>query len=184
MKKLNKFFESIKIAFFEWLSTGLFIVLFTSCISYYPSSYHAESILAVTSKGDTIQVPIDNLRKQYNFNTYSDWQFYYGNNNWYLWSDWRLRYPTYSLWYNDWYRPYWYRQRPYIQPKTRVVPRREVPQTRPNQPQRSRVITPRGSRNTTPQRNITPPTIKSSPKTQTRTNVGRGRNGGNIGRKQ
>ena len=177
-----KFLKQLRASFFQWLATGFFVLLLTSCVSYYPSSYRAESVLAVTKAGDTVQVPISQLQKQYNYNTYSDWQFYYGNNNWYLWSDWRLRYPTYSLWYYDWYRPYGRTFRYYNQPKTRYIPRREVPQTRP---QRPRVATPRGSRSNyrpqTPQRtqrNTTPTRTKTTPNVQTRTNVGRGSTGG------
>lgn len=177
-----KFLKNLKTAFFQWLSTGFFVLLLSSCSSYTIARYEVESVLAVTKQGDTIQVPVSELRKQYNYNTYSDWQFYYGNNNWYLWSDWRLRYPTYSMWYNDWYRPYWYRQRRYVQPKTRYIPRREVPQ---RQPQRPRVATPRGSKpNYTPrppqrqQRTTTPTRTRTTPNVQTRTNVGRGSTGG------
>ena len=179
--QMNKIFQHIKASFFQWLSTGIFALLLTSCISYYPASYRAESVLAVTKAGDTIQVPISQLQKQYNSNTYSDWQFYYGNNLWYNWYDWRLRYPTYSLWYYDWYRPYGRTFRYYNQPKTRYIPRREVPQTRP---QRPRVATPRGSRSEytprTPQRiqrNTTPTRTQTTPNVQIRTNVGRRSNG-------
>ena len=181
-----KLLKQLTASFFQWLSTGLFVLLFASCISYYPASYRAESVLAVTKAGDTIKLPISELRRQYNYNTYSDWQFYYGNNNWYLWSDWRLRYPSYNLWYNDWYRPYGRTFRYYNQPKTRYIPRREVPQTRPQtRPQRSRVATPRGSRSEytprTPQRiqrNTTPTRTRTTPNVQTRVNVGRGSTGG------
>lgn len=113
------------IRFFTFL---LVFISLTSCGTYTVARYDIESVLAVTKSGDTIQVPLSELKKEYNYSTFSDWQFYYGNNNWYLWSDWRLRYPTYSMWYNDWYRPYWYRQRYYYQPKTRYIPRRDVPQ--------------------------------------------------------
>ena len=164
----------------------IFFILFISCGSFTHTSYQIESVLAVNKQGDTIQVPLSQLRRQYNYNTYSDWQFYYGNNNWYLWSDWRLRYPSYNLWYNDWYRPYNRTFRYYNQPKTRYIPRREVPQTRPQtRPQRSRVATPRGSRSEytprTPQRiqrNTTPTRTRTTPNVQTRTNVGRGSSGG------
>ena len=152
-------------------------ILFISCGSYQHSSYRVKSVLAVTKAGDTIQVPISQLQKQYNSNTYSDWQFYYGNNLWYNWYDWRLRYPTYSLWYYDWYRPYGRTFRYYNQPKTRYIPRHEVPQTRP---QRPRVTTPRGSRsyvrpNNNPNRNnnANPPR-----QIQSRTNIGRTNTGG------
>jgi len=182
---MKKIFKQLTASFFQWLSTGIFALLFVSCISYYPASYRAESVLAVTKAGDTIKLPISELRRQYNYNTYSDWQFYYGNNLWYNWNDWRLRYPTYGLWYNDWYTPYRFQSRPYIQPKTRVVPRRGVPQTQPQRrPQRSRVATPRGSNsNFTPrppqrqQQTTTPPRTQTTPNVQTRTNVGRNSSG-------
>lgn len=177
-----KFLKQLRASFFQWLATGFFALLLTSCISYYPASYRAESVLAVTKAGDTVQVPISQLQKQYNLNTYSDWQFYYGNNLWYNWYDWRLRYPTYSLWYYDWYRPYGRTIRHYNQPTPRHIPRREVPQTRP---QRPRVNTPRGSRSEytprTPQRtqqNTTPTRTQTTPNVQTRVNVGRGSTGG------
>jgi hypothetical protein len=177
-----KVFKQLKASFFQWLSTGIFALLFVSCVSYYPTSYRAESVLAVTKAGDTIKLPISELRRQYNYNTYSDWQFYYGNNSWYLWSDWRLRYPSYNLWYYDWYRPFGRTLRYNVQPKTRNVPRSRVPQTRP---QRPRVATPRGSRSEytprTPQRiqrNTTPTRTRTTPNVQTRTNVGRSSSGG------
>ena len=174
--KIN-FLKQLKASFLQWLSTGFFALLLTSCGSFTYTSYSVESVLAVNKQGDTIQVPLSQLRRQYNYNTYSDWQFYYGNNNWYLWSDWRLRYPSYNLWYNDWYRPYNRTTRYYNQPKTRYIPRSRVPQT---SPQRPRVATPRGSRpNYTPrppqrtQRNTTPTRTQTTPNVQTRTNVGR-----------
>ena len=143
---MNKFLKNLKVAFFQWLSTGLFVLLITSCVSYYPSSYRAENVLAVTKAGDTIKLPISELRRQYNYNTYSDWQFYYGNNSWYYWSDWRLRYPSYSIWYNDWYRPYWYQSRPYYQPKTRNVPR-YIPREQPERRTPTKVIQSNRGRN-------------------------------------
>jgi hypothetical protein len=179
-----KVFKQLKASFFQWLSTGIFALLFVSCVSYYPTSYRAESVLAVTKAGDTIKLPISELRRQYNYNTYSDWQFYYGNNSWYLWSDWRLRYPSYNLWYYDWYRPFGRTLRYNVQPKTRNVPRYDVPQTRPNQPPRSRVATPRGERPTPPQtrptaprpqqRSTQPTRTQSTPNVIQRTNTGRG----------
>ena len=175
-----KLLKQLRASFFQWLSTGLFALLFISCISYYPSSYKVESVLAVTSKGDTIQMPLSQLRREYNYDTFNNWQFYYGN-NWWLWNDWRYRYPSYNLWYNNWYNPYSGTFRYYNQPKTRYIPRHEVPQTRP---QRPKVATPRGSRSEytprTPQRiqrNTTPTRTQTTPNVQTRTNVGRSSNG-------
>ena len=176
--KIN-FLKQLKASFFQWLSTGFFALLLTSCGSFTHTSYHVESVLAVTKAGDTIQVPISQLQKQYNSNTYSDWQFYYGNNLWYNWYDWRFRYPSYNLWYYDWYRPYGRTLRYNVQPKTRNLSRSRVPQTKP---QRSRVATPRGSKpNYTPQRtqrNTTPTRTRTTSNVQTRVNVGRGSTGG------
>lgn len=178
-----KFLKQIRASFFQWLSTGLFILLITSCGSFQYTPYRVENILAVTSKGDTIQMPISHLKRYYNFNTFADWQFYYGNNNWYYWSDWRLRYPTYNMWYYDWYRPYWYQIRPRVQPKTRNVSRHEIPQNRPRQTERSRVITPRGSRSNynqprQPLRNSTSTRTQRTPNVIPRNNIGRSSTGG------
>ena len=149
----------------------IFIILFSSCVSYYPASYRVESVLAVTSKGDTIQMPLSQIRKQYDYNTYSNWQFYYGN-NWWLWNNWPYRYSTpYYNWNRFSYVPRRPATRPQIQPQRR--------------PQRSRVTTPRGSRpNYTPrppqrqQRTTTPNRTRTTPNVQSRTNVGRNSSGG------
>ena len=135
---------------------ALVFVTMTSCSSYTVARYEIENVLAVTKAGDTIQVPLSELKRQYNYNTFSDWQFYYGNNLWYNWYDWRLRYPTWNMWYYDWYRPYGRTIGYYNQPKTRYVPRREVPQTRPR-------VQINGRRNET---NTTNP--RSTQQTQTR----------------
>jgi hypothetical protein len=177
-----KFLKYLRSSFFQWLSTGLIILLIYSCGSFQYTPYRVENILAVTSEGDTIQMPISDLKRYYNFNTFADWQFYYGNNNWYYWSDWRLRYPTYNMWYYDWYRPYWYQIRPRVQPKTRNVPRYNVPQNRSTQPERSRVATPRGSRSNyvqprQPQRSSTPSRVQTTPNVIQRNNVGRSSTG-------
>lgn len=137
----------------------LLSIFAAGCVSYYPASYRVESVLAVTSKGDTIQMPLSQIRKQYDYTTYSNWQFYYGN-NWWLWNNWPYRYST----------PY------YNWNRFNYVPRRPAtrPQTQPQrQPQRSRVATPRGSRS-----NYTPQRTQTTPNVQTRTNVGRGATGG------
>ena len=149
----------------------IFIILFSSCVSYYPASYRVESVLAVTSKGDTIQMPLSQIKKQYDYNTYSNWQFYYGN-NWWLWNNWPYRYSTpYYNWNRFSYVPRRPATRPQIQPQRR--------------PQRSRVTTPRGSRpNYTPrppqrqQRTTTPNRTRTTPNVQSRTNVGRNSSGG------
>ena len=75
-----KFLKQLRASFFQWLATGFFALLLTSCGTFTYTPYQIESVLAVTKAGDTVQVPISQLQKQYNSNTYSDWQFYYGNN--------------------------------------------------------------------------------------------------------
>ena len=140
---------------------ALFFISLTSCSSYQVARYEIESVLAVTKAGDTIQVPISELRREYNYNTFSDWQFYYGNNLWYNWYDWRLRYPTWNMWYYDWYRPYGRTIRYYNQPTPRYIPRREVPQPRPR-------VQINGRRNETNTNHLRRPQ-----QTQTRSNGGR-----------
>ena len=142
-----------------------------SCGSFTHTSYRVESVLAVTSKGDTIQMPLSQIRRQYDYNTYSNWQFYYGN-NWWLWNNWPYRYSTP---YYNWNRFTYVPRRPATRPQAQ-------PQRRP---QRARVATPRGSRpNYTPrppqrtQRNTTPTRTRTTPNVQTRTNVGRSSSGG------
>ena len=166
----RKLLKQLRASFFQWLSTGLFVLLLTSCGSFTHTSYRVESVLAVTSKGDTIQMPLSQIRRQYDYNTYSNWQFYYGN-NWWFWNTWPYRYSTP---YYNWNRFTYVPRRPATRPQTQ-------PQRRP---QRARVATPRGSRpNYTPrtpqriQRNTTPTRTRTTPNVQTRTNVGRRSNG-------
>lgn len=149
----------------------LLAFLITGCVSYYPASYRVESVLAVTSKGDTIQMPLSQIKRQYDYNTYSNWQFYYGN-NWWLWNNWPYRYSTP---YYNWNRFSYVPRRPATRPQTQ-------PQRRP---QRPRVATPRGSKpNYTPrppqrqQRTTTPTRTRTTPNVQSRTNVGRNSSGG------
>ena len=85
---------------------ALFFVSLSSCSTYQVARYEVTNVLAVTKSGDTIQVPLSELKRQYNYDTFSNYRFNYGG-NWYLWSDWRFRYPTFNYWYYDWYRPYY-----------------------------------------------------------------------------
>src|SRR6056300_93724 len=102
---------------------ALFFVSLSSCSTYQVARYEVENVLAVTKSGDTIQVPLSELKRQYNYDTFSDYRFNYGG-NWYLWSDWRFRYPTFNYWYYDWYRPYYrYTRRSMVKPQTRQVAR-------------------------------------------------------------
>ena len=137
----------------------LFLSLFiVGCVSYYPSSYRVESVLAVTSKGDTIQMPLSQIRKQYSYDTYSNWQFYY-ENNWWRWNNWPYRY--YSPYYN-WNRYTYVPRSNYTRPQTqpKVRPRPRVNQPRPQ-----------------PRPRVNPSRTQTTPNVQTRTNVGRSSNG-------
>src|SRR6056300_185487 len=99
---------------------ALIFVSLTSCSTYQVARYEVENILAVTKAGDTIQVPISEFRRQYNYDTYSNWQFYYGNSWWY-WNDWRYRYPNYNLWrYYD-HTPTRFHFRPQTQPQRQIA---------------------------------------------------------------
>ena len=145
-----------------------------------------KSVLAITSQGDTIQVPINDIRRQLDVNpgTYSNWRFYW-DNSWYWGSGWYNLYDPY--WYN---RYNIYRYNPYrVNPRIRVPQKVEVPQRyipRPNTPNRVESATPRGSNTPrvepnrgrsnqptrTPQYNR-PTRTQTTPNVQTRTNVGR-----------
>ena len=176
--QMNKIFQHIKASFFQWLSTGIFALLLTSCGSFTHTSYRVESVLAITEKGDTIAVPLREFERQ-KYDTYTRFNW---NNQWY-WNNWRydfnwrwqqpfFAYPNQFWWYNDLRytnpsRGYRAPSRPQVKPKTR-----------------SRVVTPRGSRSEytprTPQRiqrNTTPTKTRTTPNVQTRTNVGRRSNG-------
>ena len=176
--QMNKIFQHIKASFFQWLSTGIFALLLTSCGSFTHTSYRVESVLAITEKGDTIAVPLREFERQ-KYDTYTRFNW---NNQWY-WNNWRydfnwrwqqpfFAYPNQFWWYNDLRytnpsRGYRAPSRPQVKPKTR-----------------SRVVTPRGSRSEytprTPQRiqrNTTSTRTRTTPNVQTRTNVGRRSNG-------
>ena len=59
---------------------ALIFVSLVSCGTYTHSGYRVKSILAVTEKGDTIQVPYSTLERnfRYDYNFYNDWRFNYG----------------------------------------------------------------------------------------------------------
>src|SRR6056300_13337 len=147
---------------------ALLLLSLVSCGSYTYSGYRVKSVLAITEKGDTIQVPYSTLERnfRYDYNFYTDWRFNYGG----YWYNWNV-FPYYYQPRYDWrrafinYRP---SSRPQVKPKTRP-----------------RVNTPRGSRsNYTPrtpqriQRNTTPTRTRTTPNVQTRVNVGRSSTGG------
>ena len=99
------------------LLLAFIFVSLVSCGTYMVPRYEIESVLAVTKQGDTIQVPLSEFKRQYNNDTYNNWQFNYGN-SWLYWNDWYLRYPSYYSWY--YYRPYsWTSYRPRIEQEFR-----------------------------------------------------------------
>lgn len=106
----------------------LFLIpfLFTGCYttydwSYYTAARQPESLLAVTSQGDTVQVPTYQFYTNYQERPtyYNDWRFYYRD----TWYNPHSYYSTYYRYY--WYRPYssW-NYTPYKYP-SRVEPKRE-----------------------------------------------------------
>jgi len=89
--------------------------------SYYTAARQPESLLAVTSQGDTVQVPTYQFYINYQERPtyYNDWRFYYRD----TWYNPHSYYSTYYRYY--WYRPYssW-NYTPYKYP-SRVEPKRE-----------------------------------------------------------
>ena len=137
------------------------IVLLSSCKIYtYPPQPEIKSVLAVTSKGDTIQVSTDYLQREFNQNpgNYSNWRFNW-NNSWYF---------GYG-WFN-YYDPYWMYRIPYqnriiVQPRPRVSKPKYIPRhfdNRPNPPiRREQVIPPsRGRNNQQPRQPQQPPRVQ------------------------
>ena len=130
-------------------------VLLTSCVSYNRiNGERVTHVLAITQSGDTIQVPMNELRRNVQPDYYNNWELY-GGNNWYWGNVW---YPhhfspyRYGYW-DDWY----WRRRPIVinpTPSNRTyVPRHVAPRGvespirgRSNQPQVRREITPQQPR--------------------------------------
>lgn len=180
MIKIKKILNKIRDVFFQFLSTGLCLVLFISCGSYTHESYRPKikSVLAVTEAGDTISVPYkDFIRDRYDsyprFNYNNNWYW----NNWMYDNNWRLnQWWIYSNngWNNSIFNTYPARRRngTPVQPRIKVNPKprpNTPPRTRPRVDQpRTRISTPRGSNSTRTQ---------TTPNVQTRTNVGRSSSG-------
>jgi len=122
VKTKNSFFRNTTNVVRKSLLIGFIFVSLVSCRSYVGVDNRPETVLAVTSAGDTVQVPISQFRSNYYDNYYSNWQFYYGNNWWY-WNDIYLRYPRYSYFYNRVYVPYY---RVYTRPLVPIRPRVQV----------------------------------------------------------
>ena len=149
--------------------------LLVGCVTYrQPARPQIVSVLAIDSKGDTIQVSTDYLEREFRTNpgNYSNWRFQW-ENSWYWGNGWFYSYNPY------WYNPrYYYPRRPIIvqpQPRVHPQPRRDynprsyqprTPQVQPNrgrsnsqpwvtpqQPPRVQPQQPRPTRPTTPSRN-------------------------------
>jgi hypothetical protein len=105
----------------------LSVLLLTSCGSYRIQKRQPEisHLLALTTEGDTIKVPIQELQRDLTPDYYSGYRFYW-NNSWWL--------------YNDWYWNYYYQNPRWFYPRTQII----VPNNR------IRVQTPRY----TPQRQL------------------------------
>jgi len=108
------------------LKVGLFLVpfLFTGCytsLEYTRTPDTITSVLAVTSQGDTVQVPTYQFYTNYQERPtyYNDWRFYYRD----TWYNPHSYYSTYYRYY--WYRPFnTWNYTPYTYP-SRVEPKRE-----------------------------------------------------------
>lgn len=91
-------------------------------------------VLAVNSQGDTVKVPIENIRQQIRSPYYNNWQFNY-NDNWI----------PYSQWYSPFYTTPFFNWRYYNNPRPIIVPKpqpRYIPRhfdNRPNPPIRQEI---------------------------------------------
>ena len=185
MKILIKILKQIRAAFFQFLSTGLCLVLLISCGSYTHTSYRPKikSLLAITETGDTVSVSMREFERQ-KYDTYTRFNY---NNNWY-WNNWRydFNWGWNQWWYNQPNRYWWSNDlrytnpsrgystpsRPKVKPKTRPRVTQPRPQPRPRVNPKTRQSTPRG---------YNPSRARTTPNVQTRTNVGRGSSGGSRG---
>lgn len=174
VKKIKTYWPLIT---FLWI----WVILLSSCGSFQYVPSRVESVLAVTNSGDTIQVPLSQIRDNYSFRNFNNWQFYYGS-DWYFWNEIYLRYPRFSGFYSWYHSNRFNNYRSYIRPK--VNQRRRLPQTTQPQRPRYRIATPRGSRPNyvQPQRSqrssSSPTRTQSTPNVVRRNNVGRSSSGG------
>lgn len=92
----------------------LSVLLFTSCGSYRIETRQPQisHVLALTTEGDTIKVPIQELQRDLTPDYYNGYRFYW-NNSWWL--------------YNDWYWNYYYQNPRWFYPRTQIIiPRNRV----------------------------------------------------------
>jgi hypothetical protein len=140
-------------------------VLVSSCVSYTRlQGNRVTHVLAITQTGDTVQVPMNQLRREFEPNYYNNWQFYWGN-NWYWGNIW---YPYYfsPYRYDYWNNPRWRRNIIITPTPPRVAPpRREYVPSRTT-PRRVTPVTP-----STPRREFSPQqprVVPSQPRTPIR----------------
>ena len=117
-------------------------ILLVGCVTYrQPTRPQVISVLAITSEGDTIQVPTDYLEREFRTNpgTYSNWRFQW-DNTWY--------------WGNGWfyyYNPYWYNPRYYYPQRPIIIQRPRVSKPRVQSPRPNRTYIPRHFEPRTPE---------------------------------
>ena len=174
------------------LLISLLSLFFIGCGSYnYSSYYQVENVLAVTKSGDTIQVPLSEIKNNYKYNYYNNWQFYNGA-SWLYWNDLYIRYP----WYNAFNREFFYPQYRYYLRNSNLRPQRTpIYRPRPNTPNRvndrpkpgvTSPLPPRPPRTKAGTRpmisrpnNIPNTRVRTTPNVIQRNNTGRGSSGGN-----
>lgn len=116
-------------------------LLLVGCVTYrQPVRPQIVSVLAIDSKGDTIQVSTDYLEREFRTNpgNYSNWRFQW-ENSWY-WG---------YGWFN-YYNPYFYNPR-YYYPQRPIIIQRPRVSTPRVQPQPKRDYNPRSYQPRTPQ---------------------------------
>lgn len=117
----------------------LLSIVITSCGSYRFQQRGPEitHVLALTSEGDTLKVPIQDLQRKLTPDYYDGYRFYW-NNSWWLYSDW---------YWNYWYpNPRLYSPRYYIQRPKVVTPQPRTWRYRTNIEQRRNGVSPQPSR--------------------------------------
>lgn len=104
----------------RYLITLLLALSLTSCGTYVMQSSKPQisHVLAVTTAGDTINMPIEEFKRKVEPNYYDNWRFYY-NSQWYWGNNWFYglndpywRWRMYQYYYN---RPNIYTPKPRVQ---------------------------------------------------------------------
>jgi hypothetical protein len=123
----------------RYIFTILSVILLSSCGSYRIQVREPQisNVLAITTEGDTIQVPIQALQRNLTSDYYSGYRFYW-NNSWWM--------------YNDWYWNYYYQNPRLFYPRYQLrVPRNRVRIQTPRYTPQRRVQVPRQPQRRTPQ---------------------------------